>query len=221
MFAMNPCEGVPFGRSRTNIVLAGLARKERLHYLCFSFRRRKAEMIRLFAAVAIPEDIAQGLARRQKGLLGARWRPIESLHLTLRFFGELSEDKADDLDAELATIAGTPFDLTLSEVGVFEDGSAPRAVWVGAQDNPELRRLASRCETAARRAGLPRETRGFRPHVTLAYLKGAEPPQVAAWVQENNLLKSPPFPVRAFGLYSSRRGEAGASYQLERRYPLT
>ena len=177
-------------------------------------------MIRLFAAVAIPEDIAQGLARRQKGLLGARWRPIESLHLTLRFFGELSEDKADDLDAELAAIAGEPFELTLSGVGVFEDGATPRAVWAGALDNPALRRLAGRCQTAARRVGLPRQGRVFRAHVTLAYLAGAEPPRVAAWVQEHNLLKSPPFPVRAFGLYSSRRGEAGAVYQLERRYPL-
>lgn len=177
-------------------------------------------MIRLFAAVAIPEGIAEGLARRQKGLLGARWRPIESLHLTLRFFGGLSEDKADDLDGELARIAGAPFDLTLSGVGVFEEGMAPRAVWSGADDNPALRRLAARCETAARRAGLPRETRVFRAHVTLAYLSGAEPSRVASWVQENNLLKSPPFPVRAFGLYSSRRGEAGATYQLERRYPL-
>jgi 2'-5' RNA ligase len=177
-------------------------------------------MIRLFAAVAIPEDIALGLARRQKGLLGALWRPLESLHLTLRFFGELSEDKADDLDAELAAIAGEPFDLSLRGVGVFEGAAGPRAVWAGVVDDPTLRHLAARCQTAARRVGLPREGRAFRAHVTLAYLAGAEPPRVAAWVQENNLLKSPPFPVRAFGLYSSRRGEAGAIYQLERRYPL-
>ena len=178
-------------------------------------------MIRLFAAAAIPEDIAVGLARRQKGLLGARWRPIESLHLTLRFFGELSEDKADDLDAELAAIAAEPFDLILSGVGVFESGGgAPRAVWAGVGDNPALRRLAARCETGARRVGLARETRAFRPHVTLAYLSGVEPAPVAAWIQEHNLLKSPSFPVRAFGLYSSRRSAAGATYQLERRYRL-
>jgi 2'-5' RNA ligase len=177
-------------------------------------------MIRLFAAVAVPEDIAQGLARRQKGLLGARWRPIESLHLTLRFFGEISENKADDLDAELASIAGEPFELTLGGVGVFEDGAAPRAVWAGAEASSALRALAKRCESAARRAGLAPEARAFRAHVTLAYLSGAEPAHVAAWIQEHNLLKSPPFSVRAFGLYSSRRSAAGAAYQLERRYPL-
>ncbi len=177
-------------------------------------------MIRLFAAVAIPEEIGEGLARRQQGLPGARWRPLESLHLTLRFFGELSEDKADDLDAELATITGPAFDLTLSGVGVFKDGAAPRAVWAGAEDNPLVKRLASRCESAARRAGLAADRRAFRAHVTLAYLAGADPARVAAWVQEHNLLKSPLLPVQAFGLYSSRRVEAGAVYRLERRYAL-
>jgi 2'-5' RNA ligase len=177
-------------------------------------------MIRLFAAVAIPEEIGAGLARRQQGLPGARWRPLESLHLTLRFFGELSEDKADDLDVELATIAGPAFDLTLSGVGLFEDADAPRAVWAGAEDSPLLRRLARRCERAARRTGLAADRRAFRPHVTLAYLAGADPARVAAWVQEHNLLKSPSIPVRAFGLFSSRRGEAGAAYRLERRYAL-
>jgi len=177
-------------------------------------------MIRLFAAVAIPEEIGEGLARRQQGLPGARWRPLESLHLTLRFFGELSEDKADDLDAELATIVGPVFDLTLSGVGVFEDTAGPRAAWAGAEDEPQLKRLAGRCESAARRAGLAADRRAFRAHVTLAYLAGADPARVAAWVQEHNLLKSPPFLVQAFGLYSSRRGEAGAIYRLERRYAL-
>jgi 2'-5' RNA ligase len=177
-------------------------------------------MIRLFSAVAIPDEIGQGLARRQIGLLGARWRPLGSLHLTLRFFGELREDKADDLGVELARVGGEPFNLNLNGVGVFENGAGPRAVWAGAEENLALKRLATRCESAARRSGLTPDRRVFRPHVTLAYLAGADPRQVAGWVQENNLLKSPPFAVGAFGLYSSRRSEAGAAYRLERIYRL-
>ena len=47
-------------------------------------------MIRLFAALAIPFDIAEGLARHQTGLADARWRPLEALHITLRFFGDIT-----------------------------------------------------------------------------------------------------------------------------------
>lgn len=177
-------------------------------------------MIRLFAAIAIPDEIGESLARRQQGLPGAKWRPLASLHLTLRFFGDISETSADDLDGELARVSGRAFDMTLNGAGVFANGSEVRAVWAGAAENADLVQLARRCERAARRARLPPEKRPFRPHVTLAYLAGADPARAAAWVQGHNLLESPPFRVRSFGLYSSWRTSDGAHYRLERGYPL-
>jgi 2'-5' RNA ligase len=175
-------------------------------------------MIRLFAAIAVPDEIAAGLARRQTGLKGARWRTAEQLHLTLRFFGEVREDVARDLDSELAGISGAPFEMVLEGAGAFDDGRDIHAVWAGVAETPELKRLAKACESAARRAGLKAEVRHFRPHVTLAYLRHAEPDKVAAWIQANNLLKSPPIRVTGFGLYSSVLGGEGSHYQLEAEY---
>jgi 2'-5' RNA ligase len=177
-------------------------------------------MIRLFAAIAIPPEVGEGLVRRQRELPGARWRPSEAFHVTLRFFGEIAESVADDLDAELAAVSGSALTLTLEGAGSFDDVGVPHAVWVGVPEVPALKRLAARCETAARRAGLPADRRAWRPHVTLAYLRGADPTSVAAWIQAHNLLKSPPFTVTSFGLYSSHLGDAGAIYRLERSYPL-
>ena len=177
-------------------------------------------MIRLFAAIALPDEIAEALARRQQGLPRARWRPREALHVTLRFFGEVKETVADDLDAELARIAIGPLTLSLEGAGAFADRGEPHSVWAGLAENEALKRLAARCETAARRARLRPERRPYRPHVTLAYLRGADPGRVAAWIQGHNLLKSPPFEVGSFGLYSSRLGGEGATYRLERSYPL-
>jgi 2'-5' RNA ligase len=177
-------------------------------------------MIRLFAAIPIPAQIGEALSRRQQGLPGARWRPLEALHVTLRFFGELAETAADDLDGELARVDGEALTLALEGVGSFQDGADVRAVWAGLADNEALKRLATRCESAARRAKLAPDRRPWRPHVTLAYLRGADPGRVAAWIQGHNLLKSPPFQVGSFGLYSSRLGGEGSSYRLERAYPL-
>lgn len=177
-------------------------------------------MLRLFAALAVPEDIALALSARQRDLDGARWRPLEALHITLQFFGEIPENKADDLDAELGCITGRPLQLELEGVGAFGEGRDIHAVWAGVAENAELRQLAGRCEAAARRSGLTIERRAYRPHVTLAYLSRPEPPDVAAWIQRNNLLKSPPFSVASFGLYSSRRGQTGPTYRLEKEYPL-
>ena len=177
-------------------------------------------MIRLFAAVAVPDHIAEGLARRQQGLPRARWRTAETLHITLRYFGEVSEPVAADIDAELAAIRQEPFDLELAGVGSFGEGADIRAVWAGVAEAEPLRRLAARCEAAARRAGLKAETRIYRPHVTLAYLRRSPQDRVAAWVAGHNLLHSPSFRVDAFGLYSSWRSDDGSSYDLEREYRL-
>ncbi len=177
-------------------------------------------MIRLFAAIAIPEDIGEPLLGRMHGLDGARWRPLEALHITLRFFGDVVEPMADDLAAELSTIASPPFGLELEAVGAFGEGRDIHAVWAGVAESGPLRHLAAKCETAARRAGLKPETRAYRPHVTLAYLRRPEPDAVARWIQANNLLRSPLFGVDRFGLYSSHQTSEGSRYRLEREYRL-
>ena len=177
-------------------------------------------MIRLFAALEIPPEIGADLSRRQRGIEGARWRPADLLHLTLRFFGSIPEDVAADLDAELATVASSPFELALEGAGAFGDGAHGRAVWAGVAENERLRALAARCETAARRAGLKPEGRRYQPHVTLAYLRGADPAEVHRWIADHNLLRSPPFRVTWFGLWESITHPQGSRYELQREYPL-
>ena len=177
-------------------------------------------MIRLFAALAIPEDIAQDLVARQDRLPGARWRPPEASHITLRFVGDVAENVAADLDAELTTVGGGPLELSLQGVGAFGEGADIHAIWAGVEESEALRHLARSCEVAARRAGLKPDTRAYKPHVTLAYLRRPNPGDVAKWIQENNLLRTEPFRVTSFGLYSSWQSDQGSWYRAEREYPL-
>lgn len=178
--------------------------------------------LRLFAAVAIPDDVADRLIALQKGVGGAKWRPRENLHLTLRFFGEIAEPLADDLDAALEEAARGigPFDLTLKGAGWF-GGADPHALWIGAAESLTLTKLAAACEKAARRAGLKPEPHKFTPHVTLAYLSNAPLDRVQAFVTRLGLFEAPPFRVETFGLYSSfTRKSAPSLYRLEAEYPL-
>lgn len=177
-------------------------------------------MIRLFAALAIPEEVAKTLAPSQCGIEGARWRPAEALHVTLRFFGDVTEVMAEDLDAELAKIASQPLTLQISGVGAFDEGDRITAVWAGVHDHEALRVLAGRCEAAARKAGLKPDRRKYTPHVTLAYLGRSDPAAVTAWLAEHALLKSAPFTLNQFGLYSSWQTSEGSRYTAERIYRL-
>ena len=178
--------------------------------------------LRLFAALSIPDHIAERLLPLMKGVGGAKWRPRENLHLTLRFFGELTEPVAEYLDSELeaATSHYKPFDLRLKGAGSF-GGADPHALWIGAAQNESLTQLAAGCEKAARRVKLKPEPHKFTPHVTVAYLNNAALYRVQRFEQELALFETPPFRVESFGLYSSvTRKSAPSLYRLEAEYPL-
>lgn len=177
-------------------------------------------MIRLFAAIAIPQAVGEALLAHQHGLREARWRPIEAFHITLRFFGDLREDQARDLDEALLDVEGPKLSLALEGAGAFGEGRDIHAVWAGVTPNPELSRLAQKCERAARQAGLTPESRAYRPHVTLAYTRRPDPEAVANWLADNGLLKSEPFEADRFGLYSSWQTSEGSRYRLEAEYRL-
>ncbi|MFM8939264.1 MAG: RNA 2',3'-cyclic phosphodiesterase [Phenylobacterium sp.] len=177
-------------------------------------------MIRLFAALDLPDAAAEALAPFQCGLAEAAWRPRETLHITLKFAGDLREDLADDLDAELSRIGGAPLEVDLAGAGAFGEGRGIHAVWARVTPTPALSTLARACEIAARRAGLKADARAYTPHLTLAHLTRPEPETVARWLAFAEDLRVPGFHLDRFGLYSSWRGPDGSRYRLERSYPL-
>jgi 2'-5' RNA ligase len=175
--------------------------------------------LRLFAAAPIPDEVAARLTPLQRGVNGAAWRPPENFHLTLRFFGEIDEDVAEDLDHELGEIRVAPFDIELAGAGWF--GSAePRVLWIGVKDSEPLAVLAGKCERAARRAGLAPETRKFAPHVTLAYCRGTTPEDAAKFAQRLGGFRAGPILVDRFHMYSSWNGKGPSLYVDEAEYPL-
>ncbi|CAN5128284.1 RNA 2',3'-cyclic phosphodiesterase [soil metagenome] len=178
-------------------------------------------MLRLFTAVSVPWDIVETLKRRQTGLPGAKWRPEEALHVTLAFYGEVTETQADDLAAELARIPPGAFEIALKGVGAFGDDHRSHTLWAGVEPNERLTVLAGRCKAAAERAGIRMEKRVYKPHLTLAYLKTqTNPDRIGAWITGHNLLHSPAIRIDRFGLYSSTLSGESSTYELEREYPL-
>jgi len=178
--------------------------------------------LKLFAALALPDEIADRLMPLMKGVPGANWRPRENLHLTLRFFGEVAEPDADEIDVALSEVAeaNAPFEMSLKAAGSF-GGADPHAIWIGAAPNEKLKKLAADCERAARRSGLKPEPHKFTPHVTMAYLSGAPLDRVQGFVSRLGLFETPSFEIRSFGLYSSwTRKSAPSLYRLEAEYPL-
>ena len=82
--------------------------------------------MRLFVAISLPDELRAQLGQLTNGLPGARWVNEESLHLTLRFLGELDGALATDVDEALAGLSMPAFDLDLAGVDHFAEGRKVR-----------------------------------------------------------------------------------------------
>jgi RNA 2',3'-cyclic 3'-phosphodiesterase len=176
-------------------------------------------MIRLFAAIEIPEQLRLQLSLLQGGMPGARWTPTENMHLTLRFIGEVDQAVARDIDDVLADIRAPGFSLSLKGVGEFGRKEG-RALWAGVDTAEPLQHLAAKIESALQRMGLPAETRKYSPHVTLARLKDVPMGDIQTFLTAHALFRSPPFEVDQFVLFSSTHSAKGSRYRVESVYPL-
>jgi 2'-5' RNA ligase len=177
-------------------------------------------MIRLFVALALPEGMKDRLAMLGGGVPGAKWVPRENLHLTLRFIGEVAEDRLADIHHGLSRVRQAPFDLALAGIGSFHHGRKASDLWVGADRNDALQQLHDKVGQALQREDIAVENRRFTPHVTLARVQKAPEARIAAFIAEHNLFRAPPFRVEQFTLFSSFLSSSNAIYTPEAEYPL-
>jgi len=177
-------------------------------------------MTRLFVGLVLPEQVRLRLQILSGGVPGAAWVRPESLHLTLRFIGEVDGGTGRDIDEALLGISAPGFDLTLAGVGFWEAKGRASALWVGIDKNPALLHLQAKIESALVRLGLEPEPRKFSPHVTLARLKEPAMARVGMFLSAHNLFRLPHFAVENFVLFSSFLSRSGAIYTPEATYDL-
>lgn len=175
-------------------------------------------MIRLFVGIALPDQHRERLSLMAHGLHGARWVAPENLHVTMRFIGEVDEDKAEDLSAALDPVTAEPFELRVQGLGTF--GDPAHVLWAGVADTPKgaLAELYGRIESALVREGLEPEHRKFAPHVTLARFRKGHVSRLAQYMEAYGDLAMDPFEVTGFTLYRSHLAQDGAHYDSVAEY---
>lgn len=175
-------------------------------------------MSRLFVAFTPPEDVRRAAARLCRDMRGARPVPLDQMHLTLRFLGDVPDEEAALIAEGLETVRADRFEIRLEGVGSF--GRPPRVLWAGVAPKEPVVRLHEAVEAALEGLAPEPEDRAFSPHFTLARLKNAPPVQVRAFLAENAAFVTEPFEVCELVLYSSVLSPQGATHQARLVVPL-
>lgn len=135
-------------------------------------------MVRAFVAVPIEEPVVGRRLLGARSLLpelrGLRWTPAHQLHFTLKFLGDLEEERVEAARRATAEAArgAAGFRLALEGLGAFPPRGAARVLWAGCGAGAgELVRLAAAVESAFVAEGFAPEARAFSAHLTLARVK--------------------------------------------------
>jgi len=184
--------------------------------------------VRLFVAVNLPADVREAVwtaaepARR--GSPPVRWVGPDGIHVTLKFLGEVADERLDELRQALGRAAAgvRRFALELAGGGVFPGAARPRVFWAGIVAEHQLELLQHGVEREIAPLGFPAEARAFRPHVTLGRAERAAGPgdlrRAAERIAEVAFGGSAL--VESVDLMRSRQSPRGAAYEVVHREPL-
>lgn len=136
--------------------------------------------MRVFIALELPAEVKTALQvplrhlRETLPRQAVRWVEPESLHITLKFLGDISPEMLEPVQQanRRAAQASVPLDLCATGLGCFPNPKRPRVVWIGLKgDLTGLHRLRDQVEANVAPLGFPTEDRPFSPHLTLGRVK--------------------------------------------------
>jgi 2'-5' RNA ligase len=178
--------------------------------------------MRLFTAIELSHEVRIHLAgcvetlRKHPSLKELSWTNPENLHITLKFLDEIPDSRVPDLANALKRLDVPEMTLTPSHFLVLPGQGPARVLAVNvAGDTEPLAKLFQRIESAVQPLGVHRESRPFKPHITLARVRRPSrnlTAQTLARLVDPSLLPAPGFGTRTFTLYQSQLNPKGATY---------
>jgi RNA 2',3'-cyclic 3'-phosphodiesterase len=189
-------------------------------------------LLRLFIAADISGEQREGVSllmnALQKGIhftnAHPAWVGVESLHITLKFLGNVESSTVDRisraLEPELRRFPA--FRFSVQNLGIFPNPHRPQVLWIGMKQGAKgMRELQALVDRVLAPMGFKPEQRAFHPHLTLARIKslrGAE--AMMDIVNSHKHSDVGESDLTFLTLYESHLSTEGATYEVVRRWPL-
>jgi len=189
-------------------------------------------MVRAFLAIDLPQELKKKIFSLSKTVssegLKLKWVEEENLHLTLRFFGNISENLVEKIykKCKEACKKVNPFELKLAEVGYFPLKGIPRVIWIGIKESSNnLLILDNLLKKALKPLKLENKKEKFHPHITLLRIKEKTDPAAFKKLFEelkktSKDLEGKTFFVKEIIIFKSELSSSGPKYTPLKIIPL-
>jgi len=167
----------------------------------------------------MPEELKQKLLASQKQiekLCDIKLVEPENLHFSLKFIGEVNEDRVKEIREVLTSAAEkfSAFALSIAGIGAFPSAGSARVVWAGCSAGAkELEALAGFIDSELSKVGFAGEERLFRAHLTLGRIRQLENnPALQKFISGNKEKDFGSFRVSKISLIESELSPHGSTY---------
>lgn len=130
--------------------------------------------MRTFVAVEVSnKEVLEAIKKIQSSLkIDAKPIDLQSMHFTLQFLGEVSDDMLENIQQVLSSVEFESFDVSFQSIGVFPKSGFARIIWVGVDERGAwyLTELARKVTTVLSSLGF-KSDKPFQPHVTIFRVK--------------------------------------------------
>jgi 2'-5' RNA ligase len=192
--------------------------------------QRKNETWRVFCAIELPslviEKISQHITRLRAAAPDstASWSRPESVHLTLKFIGEIAQNRVGHLSqaAAIAVAGFSPFEILITNTGSFPKHGTPRVFWIGVDDYSErLKQLQAKLEDECLQLGFAKEARAFNPHLTIARGRKPQGARALAAAHKEIGFTATEVNVKELTVIRSELSSKGSNYSVISRHMLS
>jgi 2'-5' RNA ligase len=181
-------------------------------------------MVRLFIAVELPYDVKQELVRLQKifqksSVLVGTYPEPKVMHLTLKFIGDVPEQKVTGIQTILRGIQCKSMNAQLTLLMVFGNPRFPKVLYADVEC-PQLKELVHRLDDELKDFCVPEE-REFKSHLTFARVRQTVDSDGLLELLDTTQINPLPFVINQFCLMQSKLTSAGPVHTTIECYDLS
>ncbi len=185
----------------------------------FLYRLNKKNILRIFIAAKLPDEtiehIADYIDSISKRISGVKWEKPEKLHITLKFLGNIDDNKLSSVNNIITESVSNicRINMKVSHFGAFPDLSRPKILYVGFDKSHQLNDLQSSIDMGLSTIGFEEEARKFIPHVTIARVKSARVKSMCKINPPLPIIEQKASEIEKIAVVKSSLTSAGLEYQ--------